>query len=392
MKQLAHLTSQNRSTMKSSLAVISLSILLFSCNKNEDPGTPVENQYLNLPSTPFNYANPAIPAHFINDGALMAADNTPFTNPVTDDGATLGRVLFYDKNFSKNKTLACASCHLQANGFSDPFVLSDGFEGGKTGRHSMGLTNARFYNNGRFFWDERASSLEEQVLLPIQDSVELGLTLDTLVTRIAAQPYYPELFTKAFGDETVTTERISRALAQFIRAIMSYQTRYDEGRAQVANPQLPFPNFTQQENQGKNLFFNPQLGGCAGCHGTEGFVAPGPRNNGLDATNVADRGVGGNVNNPALDGLFKSPSLRNIAIRAPYMHDGRFATLDEVIDHYSTGIQDNPNLSAPLRQPNGTIKRMNFTPAEKAALIAFLNTLTDQALVDDEKFSDPFKP
>jgi cytochrome c peroxidase len=160
----------------------------------------------------------------------------------------------------------------------------------------------------------------------------------------------------------------------------------------VANPNQPFPNFTQQENQGKNLFFNPQLGGCAGCHGTEGFVAPGPRNNGLDATNMADQGVGGNSGNPAQAGLFKSPSLRNIALRAPYMHDGRFSTLLEVIDHYSTNIQDNPNLSAPLRQPDGSIKRMNFTATEKAALIAFLQTLTDQSLATDEKFSDPFNP
>lgn len=378
--------------MKYYLVLISVSFLCFSCKKNDEVNIPVENQYINLPTTPFNYANPDIPAHVLNDPGLLAADNTPFTNPVTDAGATLGRVLFYDKNLSKNKTIACASCHQQANGFSDPLVLSDGFEGGKTGRHSMGLVNARFYNNGRFFWDERAASLEAQVLLPMQDPVEMGMTLDSVVGRVSALPYYSTLFTDAFGDETVSAERISRALAQYVRSIMSYQSRYDEGRAQVANPNQPFPNFTQQENQGKNLFFNPQLGGCAGCHGTEGFVAPGPRNNGLDATNVADQGVGGSSGNPAQAGLFKSPSLRNIALRAPYMHDGRFSTLLEVIDHYSTNIQDNPNLSAPLRQPDGSIKRMNFTATEKAALIAFLQTLTDQSLATDEKFSDPFNP
>ncbi len=378
--------------MKYYLVLISVSFLCFSCKKNDEVNIPVENQYINLPTTPFNYANPDIPAHVLNDPGLLAADNTPFTNPVTDAGATLGRVLFYDKNLSKNKTIACASCHQQANGFSDPLVLSDGFEGGKTGRHSMGLVNARFYNNGRFFWDERAASLEAQVLLPMQDPVEMGMTLDSVVGRVSALPYYSTLFTDAFGDETVSAERISRALAQYVRSIMSYQSRYDEGRAQVANPNQPFPNFTQQENQGKNLFFNPQLGGCAGCHGTEGFVAPGPRNNGLDATNVADQGVGGNSGNPAQAGLFKSPSLRNIALRAPYMHDGRFSTLLEVVDHYSTNIQDNPNLSAPLRQPDGSIKRMNFTATEKAALIAFLQTLTDQSLATDEKFSDPFNP
>jgi cytochrome c peroxidase len=368
-------------------------LLLYACKKEEviPPTTNPVSQYLNLPAEPFNYANPAIPAHIINDPGLMAADNTPFTNPITDDGATLGRVLFYDKNLSKNKTIACASCHLQANGFSDFKVLSDGFAGGKTTRHSMGLTNARFYNNGRFFWDERAASLEAQVLLPMQDPVEMGMTLDSVVGRVANLPYYPTLFKNAFGTDAVTSDLISRALAQYVRSIMSYQSKYDAGRAQVANPGQPFPNYTAQENQGKNLFFNPVLGGCAGCHGTEGFIAPGPRNNGLDATNAADAGVAGITNNPAQAGLFKSPSLRNIALRAPYMHDGRFATLEEVINHYSTGIQNNPNLSAPLRQPDGTIKRMNFTPAETAALLAFLNTLTDQPLTNDERFTDPFK-
>ena len=381
--------------MRKFIFIPAVLLLLVSCNKEVDPtgtnGSAI-NDYLNLPAQPFNYANADVPAHILGDPGLLAADNTPFNNPITDDGATLGRVLFYDKNLSKNKTVACASCHIQENGFADPLVLSDGFDGGKSGRHSMGLVNARFYNNGRFFWDERAASLEDQVLMPLQDPIEMGMTLDSVVKRVSNLPYYSELFTNAFNDENVSANRISRALAQYVRSIMSYQSRYDEGRAQVQNPNQPFPNFTTQENQGKNLFFNPVLGGCAGCHGTEAFVSPGPRNNGLDATNTADLGVGGINNNPAQQGLFKSPSLRNIALRAPYMHDGRFATLEEVIDHYSTGVQNNPNLSAPLRQPNGTIKRMNFTPAETVALIAFLNTLTDQSLTEDEKFSDPFKP
>ena len=374
--------------------LLGMLFVLAACNKEETltgNTTDSQNQYLNLPETPFNYANPNIPNHFVSDPGLMASDNTPFTNPVTDDGATLGRVLFYDKNLSQNKTVACASCHIQENGFADPLVLSDGFDGGKTGRHSMGLTNARFYNNGRFFWDERAASLEEQVLTPIQDSVEMGLTLDTLVERVTNQPYYPALFANAFGDENVNSERISQALAQYVRSIMSYQSRYDQGRAQVQNPGQPFPNYTQQENQGKNIFLNPALGGCAACHGTEGFIAPGPRNNGLDATNLADEGVGGENGNPNQIGLFKSPSLRNVNLRAPYMHDGRFATLEDVVEHYSTGVQDNPNLSAPLRQQNGTVKRVNLSQTQKDALVAFLKTLDDNVLVTDEKFSDPFK-
>ncbi len=375
------------------IRLIFLALVVFSCSPDPDQVTdPLD--LLAAAKTTFgtnidfealpNYANQGKPNYITKDNAGG--------NGIIDKQATLGRVLFYDKNLSKNKTIACASCHKQEHGFADPLVLSDGFAGGKTNRHSMGLVNARFYNNGRFFWDERASSLEAQVLMPMQDPVEMGMTLDSVLARVGHLPYYPELFENAFGDEAVTTDRISKALAQYVRSIMSYQSRYDEGRAQVQNPNQPFPNFTAQENQGKNLFFNPVLGGCAGCHGTEAFVAPGPRNNGLDATNTSDAGGGGITNNQAQEGLFKAPSLRNIALRPPYMHDGRFATLEAVVEHYSTGIKNNPNLSAPLRQPNGTIKLMNFTPQEKAAMVAFLNTLTDNALTADEKFSDPFKP
>ncbi len=374
--------------------IISILTLVFvACAKRPEPG-PFSNpldEYLNLPPKPFNYANPNLPAHITNDPGILAADNMPFTNPITDDGATLGWVLFYDKNLSKNKTIACASCHKQENAFADPLVLSDGFKGGKTARHSMGLTNARFYENGRFFWDERALTLEQQVLLPMQDSVEMGMTLDSVVARVSNLPYYPTLFANAFGDETVTTDRISKALAQFIRSIVSYQSKYDEGRALVANPGLPFPNFTAQENQGKNIFLNPNLGRCAACHGTEGFVAPGPRNNGLDFTST-DLGVGGITNNPGQIGLFKAPSLRNIALRAPYMHDGRFMTLEQVVEHYSTGVKNHPNLSAPLRDPGNNVRLLNLSVADKAALVAFLNTLTDPVLVGDEKFRNPFKP
>lgn len=379
--------------MRHFVIIISLAFLGGACTKSTDP-TPVSdpvNAFLNLPDEAFNYANPNLPAHITNDPGILAADNMPFTNPITDDGATLGRVLFYDKYLSKNKTIACASCHKQENAFADPLVLSDGFEGGKTARHSMGLTNARFYENGRFFWDERALTLEQQVLLPMQDSVEMGMTLDSVVARISNLPYYATLFTNAFGDEAVSTDRISKALAQFIRSIISYQTKYDEGRALVANPGLPFPNFTAQENQGKNIFFNPNLGRCAACHGTEGFVAPGPRNNGLDFT-TTDLGVGGITNNPGQFGLFKAPSLRNIALRAPYMHDGRFMTLEQVVEHYSTGVKNHPNLSAPLRDPGNNVRLLNLSTADKAALVAFLNTLTDPVLVNDEKFSNPFKP
>ena len=326
----------------------------------------------------------------------MDNDNTPADNPVTNQGATLGRVLFYDKNLSANKTIACASCHNQANGFSDDAILSEGFEGGLTRRHSMGLINARWYARGRFFWDERAATLEEQVLEPFQDPVEMGMTLETLEAAVAEQEFYPQLFENAFGSRDITSDAIAKALAQFIRSIVSTNSKYDTGRAQVPNHINDFPNYTPSENNGKRLFFLPTEqngGGCIGCHFTEAFVNAdnGTTNNGLDATSTDDLGVFEAIPNNRFLGAFKVPSLKNIEVTAPYMHDGRFATLEEVVEHYNSGVQNHQNLAGALRDPvTGLPKRLNFTDQEKADLVAFLRTLTDEDIMVDERFSDPF--
>lgn len=378
------------------LSLLLPAALIWTSCQPEFPVDPVA-EYLNLPETPFDYTPSELPAHFAQPNVL-ASDNTPMTNPVTDDGATLGRVLFYDKNLSANRSISCANCHQQTMGFGDNKTFSEGFEGGLTGRHSMGLSNARFYPNGAFFWDERASTLEDQVLMPIQDPVEMGMRIDTLLARVENLAYYAPLFEKAFGTEDISELRVRQALAQFVRSIMSYQAPYDQGRVQVNAPTDPFPNFTAQENQGKALFFGlppgpggpPVPGACSTCHGTEAFTAPGSRNNGLDLV-TTDAGVGGVNNNPAQVGLFKVPSLRNLTGRGPYMHDGRFATLAQVIDHYSTGVQDHPNLSPQLRGPNGDPVSPNFNPAQKAALVAFIQTLDDPSLANDVKFGNPFK-
>ncbi|HIG73538.1 MAG TPA: cytochrome-c peroxidase [Bacteroidetes bacterium] len=332
-----------------------------------------------LPSTPYDYDGIALPAH-LTAPAVRATDNTPPDNPITDAGATLGRVLFYDPRLSLNGTVSCASCHLQDRGFSDPARFSRGFEGGLTQRHSMGLAFARYYARGHFFWDERAATLEEQVLVPIQDETEMGLPLSEASARIAATEYYPPLFADAFGTEAVTPDRIARALSQFVRSIVPANTRYDDAReAQGGPPGRPLAALTDEENLGLELFFG--RGRCAQCHRGDLFVGDVPRNNGLDAK-PSDPGAG--------DGRFKTGSLRNVALTAPYMHDGRFATLEAVIDHYSTGIRDSPTLDPILRGPDGRPLRPAFTPQERTALVAFLRTLTDETLATDPRWSDPF--
>jgi len=255
----------------------------------------------------------------------------------------------------------------------------------------MGLSNGRWYLRRHFFWDERANTLEDQVLQPIQNSVEMGMTLSALTNRLAAEPFYTNLFAAAFGSPEITSDRISRALAQFVRSIVSTRSKYDAG---VANG---FANFTAQENLGRQIFLG-QVGNatCAACHGTDNFV-PGPNinNNGLEYPYV-DKGLGGITGLAQDEGLFKVPSLRNIELTAPYMHDGRFATLEEVVEFYNSGVVNNANLSPPLRVPTppgaplGPPRRLNLTADQKSALIAFLKTLTDPNLAIDSKLSDPF--
>lgn len=341
-----------------------------------------------LPEVRYLYADAdiSLPAHY-RGGQVAAADNTPIDNPVTNPGATLGRVLFYDRRLSINNAISCASCHIQALGFSDDGALSTGFEGGLTGRHSPGLSNARYYARGHFFWDERANTLEDQTLMPIADAVEMGLPLDQAVARIAAEDFYADLFTDTFGDATVTTERMALAMGQFVRAMTSYTSRFDQALAAGPLGSAAFrAQLTDQEYLGLQLFMpvpgsTVQALNCSTCHTTLAHISDDIHNIGLDATNDADDGAG--------NGAFKSPSLRNVAVRPQFMHDGRFTTLAEVIEFYNSGVQNNPNLDVRLRQGRNP-QRLNLTDAEKLALEAFMNTLTDQAFLSDERFSDPF--
>lgn len=217
---------------------------------------------------PASYANQSVPAY-------ITRDTTPLDNEITDLGATLGRVLFYDKRLSRNNTISCSSCHDQGNGFSDTATASTGVAG-TTGRHSMRLINARFSTERKFFSDERAASVEAQATQPIKDHVEMGFSgtlgdpsFPDLAAKLAVIEEYQVLFQGVFGDTVVAEERVGKAIAQFVRSLQSFDSKYDASRA-ISNDGQPFPNFTASENAGKQLFLAPPGpgggAGCAGCH------------------------------------------------------------------------------------------------------------------------------
>jgi cytochrome c peroxidase len=368
-----------------------LTIVLLSGAFTYFAGIPV------LPESLYPYENLGLPSHFENP-TLDNWDNTPSDNEISDAGATLGRVLFYDVNLSQNNAISCASCHKQEFAFSDPDQFSTGFEGGLTGRNSMSLVNVKYYEPGSFFWDERAATLEDQTLMPIQHPVEMGMDLATLVAKLEGIEYYDALFVDAFGDSAVSSDRISKALAQFVRSMISFRSKYDQGIVQVDSIEQDFPNYTAEENLGKAVFLDRGKS-CIRCHFQNGrrnnpneayFADNIASNNGIDASLNSDNGKGDITGNPQDNGVFKSPSLRNIMITAPYMHDGRFETIEEVLDHYQSGIQLHPNLDSILIRNNGLPRRINFSDEERSALVAFFHTLTDEDFQNDVRWSDPF--
>ena len=295
--------------------------------------------------------------------------------------------------------MACASCHQQAFAFSDPLITSLGLNGENTGRHSMRLINSRFANEVKFFWDERAVSLEDQVTQPIQDHVEMGFSgtdgapgFDDLLLKLSAIDYYQTLFEFAFGDALIDEDRIQKALAQFVRSIQSFDAKFDNGFVQVSNVNAPFPNYTSQENLGKQLFLAPPNNGgagCAGCHAPPEFdIDPNTLNNGII-------GVAGTVSEIDLFNT-RSPSLRDIAnpdggLNGPLMHDGSLTTLIEVINHYNEIPDNSANTNLDNRlKPGGNTQMLNLSTAEKEAIVAFLETLTGIDVYTNEKWSNPF--
>lgn len=387
------------------LLLISLVYLLASCNSSDVEETVIISDQdalleqfagnIDLNSLP-NYANQDVPGY-------ISKDNTA-NNPITDRGAVLGRVLFYDKNLSSDNTVACASCHQQSFAFSDGDNASAGVNG-TTGRHSMRLINSRFADENNFFWDERANSLEEQTTQPIQDHVEMGFSgengddnINILFEKIESIEYYNELFTAVYGDEQVTEERMQNALGQFIRSIQSFDSKYDIGRALAGNNNTDFSNFTDQENEGKDLFtrrpdFNNngvRIGGglgCNICHRAPEFdIDPNSGNNGiinsLSNSNELDAEV---TRSPTLRDLFNASGVAN----GPMMHTGFTEDLADVLDHYNEIPASGNGLDRRLN-PNGNPQNLAMTDTEKEAVIAFIKTLSGSDVYSNEKWSNPF--
>jgi cytochrome c peroxidase len=240
----------------------------------------------------------------------------------------------------------------------------------------MALANARFNAAGRFFWDESAPSLEAQVLRPMQDPIEMGLAPGALERKVAATAFYPALFTAAFGSPRVTRERIAAALAQFVRSLVSARSRLDAVYATGSAPDSTV--MTAAEREGLRLFTTI---GCINCHRTIAFFADKASNNGLD-TIAPDTGAG--------EARFKPPSLRNVAVRPPYMHDGRFTTLRQVVEFYDHGVRNSPALDPRLRLADGAPRKLQLSPRQVGALVAFMESLTDSTFLQDERFSNPF--
>ena len=433
--------------MKKAVYLFGLLALAAACSKKDDlrveetPYVEAINQreqfraYLNLPeNAPLSYQR-KLPNYLRSLGMEV--------KPVNDWKATLGRVLFYDKNLSSDRTVSCGSCHRQSLAFSDNGTVSMGIGGQLGTRNSQPLANVASFSghyrpmNGlaapMLLWDNRAMGVEEQAKIAFENPHEMNLLMPQVLERIRERPYYQYIWGTIYGDFEPKEAQVLECLAEFVGAMGSHNSKLDVGleAAQgkldaldlpdssyvVANqvltpvniievyygstytmtiyspsfeydtvtlPRPGIPTLNHSENEGRKLF----VANCTKCHAAlrpvqEVFAAC----NGLDA-NYNDPGLGGLTGNPADVGVFKSPSLRNIALTAPYMHDGRFKTLEEVVNFYSTGVQDHPNLHPILRR-DGNL-RLNLTPQQKSDLVAFLKTMTDQSVTWDTRFSNPF--
>ncbi len=315
--------------------------------------------------------------------------NLPSDNPLTVEKVKLGKMLFYDTKLSKDGSIKCATCHLQEDGFSDMDQFSTGVGGLQGERQAMAIFNLAWHENG-FFWDGRAELLRHQSILPIQDPVEMNETIANVVSKLGADTLYLSQFRRAFKDGAITSLNISLALEAFMMSIVSDNSKYDRYLAGLET-------LTPSEENGRVLFFAeyneffPATSGadCAHCHSGNNFENDQYMNNGLDPDGqITDIGREKVTNDPADKGKFKVTSLRNIAVTGPYMHDGRFNTLEEVVDHYNNGIHVSASLDPALEATTSTGLMLDAT--EKADLINFLKTLTDDTYLNNPEYKSPF--
>ncbi len=368
------------------LAIVGLVVAVYSCRKHSDELTTGQTVYLDLPATVDNY-------HFV--------DSAKHYNAV----ATLGRVLFYDTHLSLNNSVSCGSCHKQTSGFADNVAFSSGYEGRLTKRNSPIIAN--IFSDGisptlrsssvfPLFWDGRETILTHLISRPVTNHVEMGIDdFNSLPSKLSALSYYAPLFKNAYGSSEVSSDKIADAVSVFLISIQSSGSRFDKFTEKLLTQGHDVSAaaqgiFTTQELEGYNLFTSTY--NCASCHHifSNSYSTFDIRDIGLEQ-NYADNGRGVITGLPTDNGKFKVPKLNNIALSAPYMHDGRYKTLGEVIDHYSNNIQQSPNLDKDLMDSTGHAIQMNINSNNKQALIAFLNTMTDFDMISDPKFSNPFK-
>lgn len=350
-----------------------LFLLILSCGEDE-PITVVEHD-----ETPY----------ILEYGHLPEPD-LPADNALTQQGVQLGRMLFYEKMLSLDGSQSCASCHNQADAFTDTLRFSVGVEGLEGPRQAMSVFNMAWHNN-EFFWDGRSHLLRDQSLKPIEDPLEMNETLENVIAKLSNSQMYKDQFTRAFGSDEINAEKMSLAMEQFMLSIVSNDSKYDKYLAGEAE-------LTDSEERGRLLFeteynpFFPEMSGadCAHCHGGANFENDQYMNNGLDSDDeFTDLGREEVTGDPLDKAKFKVPTLRNIELTAPYMHDGRFATLEEVIDHYDAHMKMSSTIDFALPQviDNGGLK---LTDEDKADLINFLKTLTDQTFLNNPEYADPF--
>ncbi|MEM1001111.1 MAG: cytochrome c peroxidase [Bacteroidota bacterium] len=351
--------------MKRIVGIFLSSCLFWNCSDEDNSYAP----------TPYQLEIPELFSNTILEPVI------PIGNPLTEEGVELGRRLFFDPILSGDESQACASCHRPNLAFTDDRPTSIGIEGIAGHRNSMPIFNLAWNYSERFAWDGKELSLERQALEPVENPIEMNSNWDEVINRLRSHPEYPELFNRAFPSETLNAELVTKAIAQFERTLISANSKFDRYS-------LGLESLTDQELNGLDIFLREDKGDCFHCHGNPNnplWTDNDFHNNALDAT-FTDLGLGEVTGDPQDYGKFRTPSLRNLQFTAPYMHDGRFETLEEVIDFYSEGLQDSPTVDPLMKNvAQGGVQLLND---DKEDLIAFLLTLSDPSFISGQNPQD----